>query len=72
MSARKPAHKRAGVAGGDGHDVRRQPEVRVEHGAHHLHGVAVDGKILCDDERDEAHARRSHRTDSVTVDFFPG
>ena len=29
------------VPDGDGHHVGRQPEVRIEHRAHHLHGVAV-------------------------------
>ena len=55
--------ERGGVAERDDDDVRREPEVRVEHGAHHLHRVAAEREMVRDDERDEADqpSRRRRR-----------
>ena len=45
-----------------------QPEIRVEHGAHHLQGVAGKGKVVRDDKRGEADRRRHRRADRVAVE----
>ena len=62
-----PGEEGAAVADGDRHDVRREPEVRVEHGAHHLHRVAVAGEVVGDDQRREPGGRGDRGAEALPV-----
>ena len=57
--------ERGGVADRDRDDVRREPEVGVEHGLHHLHRVAASGEVVRDEQRDEADRAGAGRADAV-------
>ena len=59
-----------GVTERDADDVRGQPDVGVQHGAHHFHGVAVHGEMVRDEEGDEAEHRRGRAADAVAVEAF--
>ena len=60
----------ARVADGDAHDVRGEPEIGVEHGTHHFHGVAFQCEVMRDDEGDETDDGRDDEADAVLVEFF--
>ena len=68
--ARKPATKVGRVPERDGDDVGGEPEVGVEHGAHHLHRVAAEGEVVRDDLGDEADGGGHDEADAVAVDPF--
>ena len=62
--------KGGGVAKGDDDDVGGEPDVRIEDGAHHFHSVAVDGKMVGNEEGNEADDSGNDGGDSVAVDFL--
>ena len=37
----KSGHESTGIAGGDGDDMGGEPEISIEYGTHHLHGVGI-------------------------------
>jgi hypothetical protein len=62
--------KGGGVADGDDHHMRRQPEVRVEHRAHHLERVAGEREVVGDQEGGEADEPARHAADAVAEEFL--
>src|SRR4051794_6993441 len=59
-----------GVAERDDDHMGGKPEVRIEHGAHHFHRVAGEGKVMGDDERDEADGAGDHEADGIAPEEF--
>ena len=45
--------ERASVTQCHDHDVRGEPEIGVQHGAHHFHCIASQREVVSDDERDK-------------------
>ena len=66
----EPGDERGRVADGDDHHMRRKPEVGVEHGLQHLHGVATQRKAVCDKQGHEPNRAGHDVTDTVPVDAF--
>ena len=50
--------------------MRRKPEVGVEHGLQHLHGVATQRKAVCDKQGHEPNRAGHDVADAVPVDAF--
>ncbi len=42
-----------GVTERDDNDMGREPEIGIEHGAHHFHCVAAEGEVVGDQQCDE-------------------
>ena len=68
----KSREERRGVADGDDDDVRREPEVGVEHGAHHLKRVAAEREMVRDEERAEADHAGRDAADRVAIEYSRG
>ncbi|MFM1944286.1 MAG: hypothetical protein RI897_3268 [Verrucomicrobiota bacterium] len=52
--AEEAGEEHGGVADRDCDHVGGEPEVTIEHGAHHFHGIATYSEVMGDDERGEA------------------
>ena len=50
--------------------MRREPEIRVEHGAHHFEGIPSEGEMVSNQQGGETDHARSHGADGIAVDFF--
>ena len=47
-----------------------QPEIGIQNGAHHFHGVAVQCQVLGNDQSDKPHPCRDHRPNTIFMKFF--
>jgi hypothetical protein len=62
-------HKHRRIAGRHHHDVGGQPQVGVQHGLQHFHGIAVERQVMGDDQSDEADESRHDQADGALVNF---
>ena len=52
------------------HHVGGQPEVGIQHGPHHLHGVPLHGQVVGDDQRGEPRRGRHRGAEALPVHAF--
>ena len=48
----------------------REPEVRIQHGAHHLQGVSAEGEVVADEQRRKSDEAAGHGADGVAINVF--
>ena len=66
----QPGHKHRGVAQGDHDDVGGEPQVGVQHGLEHFHGVAAQGQVMGNDQGGKADESRHDQAQAALEDSF--
>src|SRR5262245_44754065 len=65
--AKKTRHERRGIAQRDHDNMRRKPEIRIQHRLKHDHRIAAQRQIMRDYERNKSGERADRRAKPETI-----